>query len=191
MVRNRRIGSPPQSRQKPSQTRAQRKADQLNVWRLLAKLCLGLYILVLYLSFSFKWIPFIHPLADLQLRPLPLQDTPPLNLVPGRSIAQYWLSLRSDPLHHTSLLNLWGNILAFVPLGLVMPLTLAGNLAYLRSLLTGLLLTLSIELTQLLLAVGVWDIDDILLNLTGVFLGLVLSIPVKFFLVKKLNKSKP
>lgn len=187
MASTRRPSTSPRSGQKSSKGRAQQNPDKMRPWRMLLKLVVGLYLLVLYFTFTFKWIPVVHPLADLQLRPLPLQDTPPLNLVPFHSISRYWQGLKSDPFHHTSILNLWGNLLAFVPLGLFMPLSLSGNLAYLRSLLTGFLLTLSIELTQLVLAVGVWDIDDILLNLTGVVVGLILSVSLRFFLAKYLR----
>lgn len=188
MASNRRTSASPRSGQKLPKVRAPQNPDKFRPWRLLLKLLVGLYLLVLYFTFTFKWIPVVHPLADFQLKPLPLQDTPPLNLVLFHSISRYWQSLKNDPFHHASILNLWGNIVAFVPLGLLMPLSLAGNLAYLRSLLTGLLLTLSIELTQLVLAVGVWDIDDILLNLTGVLVGLILSVPLKFCLAKYIRE---
>lgn len=160
------------------------------VWQLVLKILLGLYIVLVYLAFTFKWIPLIHPLSALQLHPLPLQDTPPLNLIPFRSIARYWQGLQSSDLRQASLLNLGGNLLVFLPIGLLLPLSLSGNLPYLRSLLTGFLLTLSIELTQLLLAIGVWDIDDIFLNMLGLGLGLLCSVPLSFLINRKARRRR-
>lgn len=67
--------------------------------------------------------------------------------------------------------NLGGNVLCFMPFGFFVPLMAkqAG-----RWYLTGLLslyLSLLIELTQLFLKVGSFDVDDLLLNTAGGLLG--------------------
>lgn len=67
--------------------------------------------------------------------------------------------------------NLIGNILVFIPLGYLLPQL---NKAFKNIFLcmgTGLLLVLAIELFQLLTAFGSFDVDDILLNGLGIFIG--------------------
>ena len=67
--------------------------------------------------------------------------------------------------------NLFGNIILFLPFGIM--------LSYLYPvkrgkviLLYGFLTSIGIELTQLLLQIGVCDIDDVLLNVSGTAVGI-------------------
>ncbi len=69
--------------------------------------------------------------------------------------------------------NLVGNVLAFVPLGFMLPLLSEKLKKCLFCLGTGLFVVLAIELFQLWTAFGCFDVDDILLNGIGVWLGWV------------------
>ena len=83
------------------------------------------------------------------------------------------------------LLNLGGNIIAFIPLGTFMSYFFNGSRhTFIKTILIGLILTTLVEGIQLVTRVGICDVDDILLNFTGVVTGAVLA---KLF--RKKNKS--
>lgn len=67
--------------------------------------------------------------------------------------------------------NLFGNVLAFMPLGVLIPLTFPGMDHWWEVLLHSFWLSLCIELFQLISHFGVFDVDDILLNTIGGVLG--------------------
>lgn len=67
--------------------------------------------------------------------------------------------------------NLFGNILLFIPLGLLPPLlwSWAGKLW--KTLLLAAGIVAVVELLQMLLLVGTCDVDDLILNVTGAAIG--------------------
>ena len=74
------------------------------------------------------------------------------------------------------LLNLGGNIIAFIPLGTFMSYFFNGSRhTFIKTILIGLILTTLVEGIQLVTRVGICDVDDILLNFTGVVTGAVLA----------------
>lgn len=143
-----------------------------------------IYLILLFLLLIFKWVPFLHDLSELRLKPLPLTDQEPVNTHLLRSIRLDMQAISQAEYRLSSALNLWGNIFIFIPFGLLMPLFLPNELVYLRTILTGFLFILIIELIQLLFSIGVWDIDDIFLNLCGLIIGVILSLPLR----KKLKR---
>lgn len=91
----------------------------------------------------------------------------PANLIPFKTIF-YYLSGRNGFL--IAAINIIGNIIALVPLGLLMPFvfpTMNWKNTILLAIITGLL----IETTQAILHIGIFDIDDVLLNGLGVIIG--------------------
>lgn len=89
------------------------------------------------------------------------------NFVPFRTIRMY--IKYSDRLN--SFENLAGNILVFVPFGLMLPLVDKRKRNFLQTLINALTLVLGIELFQLFSAFGAFDVDDIILNCLGAALG--------------------
>lgn len=85
--------------------------------------------------------------------------------------------------------NLVGNIIAFIPLGYMMPRLhrIFENLFVCMA--TALLFILGIELFQLFSAFGIFDVDDILLNGLGVLTGYLCFLPIKS-LHKRKEKKK-
>jgi glycopeptide antibiotics resistance protein len=67
--------------------------------------------------------------------------------------------------------NILGNILAFAPFGFLLPLLNKKNRRFLLIAFLSLLFSLSVEVAQMLLKVGIFDVDDILLNSIGGILG--------------------
>ena len=71
-------------------------------------------------------------------------------------------------------LNLAGNVLAFVPFGLFLPLLVKRVRSFGKTVLLGFEFSLFVEILQLYSKVGSFDVDDILLNTTGVLIGYLL-----------------
>lgn len=92
------------------------------------------------------------------------------NIEPFREIRRYltyWevLGLRSV------LLNLAGNVIGFVPFGALLPLVARHVRKAWKVVVLGLEISALIEVSQLFLRVGCFDVDDIILNTFGAFLG--------------------
>jgi glycopeptide antibiotics resistance protein len=88
------------------------------------------------------------------------------------------------------ILNLAGNIIAFIPFGIMFP-KFHRHLHHLVVVaLCSFLLSLSIEVIQLFTRVGSFDVDDLLLNTMGGFLGYILLLIMEWLihLIKKGNK---
>jgi glycopeptide antibiotics resistance protein len=67
--------------------------------------------------------------------------------------------------------NLLGNIVVFMPFGLLFPLLTESGQNFFVMLLNAFLFVLGIEIFQLFSAFGAFDVDDILLNCLGAALG--------------------
>jgi glycopeptide antibiotics resistance protein len=70
--------------------------------------------------------------------------------------------------------NLLGNLLGFVPVGLLLPLLIPFFRKGIYVLLAGFFLSLGFEMMQLLFGLGIFDVDDIVLNTAGCFIGYVI-----------------
>lgn len=82
-------------------------------------------------------------------------------------------------------LNLGGNILGFIPMGIFLPSLFSKCKRAWVAILYGFELSLFIECLQLLFKVGSFDVDDIILNTLGVALGYFL-----FWLFKSFRRQK-
>ena len=100
-----------------------------------------------------------------------------LNPVPFRTIRLY-LRLLGQPgqpwLIRLARVNLLGNILLFIPLGLFPPLLHSALRRFWKTALLAAGIMTAVELLQMLLLVGTCDIDDLILNLLGASLGYLL-----------------
>lgn len=100
-----------------------------------------------------------------------------VNLVPFDTIKDY-LFLFAYGYMGTATINLIGNIIVLVPLGVLLVL-LNKNITFIKILMIGFGTTLAIETTQLVLSMSGWlsrsfDIDDIILNTLGVLIGFII-----------------
>ena len=77
--------------------------------------------------------------------------------------------------------NLLGNILLFIPLGFLLPLLVKRFRNIFLIVLVGFLLSVFYECTQLLTGIGIFDVDDMLLNTFGTLVGAVI-----FHILKKI-----
>ena len=85
--------------------------------------------------------------------------------------------------------NLFGNVLAFMPLGVLIPVSFPGIDRFWIVLLYSFWLSLCIELFQLVSHFGVFDVDDILLNTLGGVLGFLVFWAVRL-VYRKVRKDK-
>ena len=88
-----------------------------------------------------------------------------VHLRPGETSVSEWQFSHGFFWYH-----LLGNILWFVPFGLLLARTMRRPAAW-KALLIGAALSAGIEATQFLLGTGVCDIDDVLINALGTLLG--------------------
>lgn len=92
------------------------------------------------------------------------------NLVPFRTIWLY-LSPGTPVSLQARLINLLGNVAVFMPVGFLLPVVLRSCRRLLGLALWFLPFILLMETLQLVLRVGSFDVDDVLLNLLGVWAG--------------------
>lgn len=95
------------------------------------------------------------------------------NLIPLHEIRRFLVYRRQLGFAAVTL-NLVGNVLAFVPFGMFLPLLVKRVRSFGKTLLLGFEFSLFVEIVQLFSKVGSFDVDDILLNTLGVFIGYVL-----------------
>ncbi len=94
------------------------------------------------------------------------------NLVPFREIGRFLRHWQVIGLQMT-IVNLAGNVLCFVPFGLLIPYNFRNMIHPAGVTALSCLFSVAIETVQLLFQVGCFDVDDILLNtLGGLFGGL-------------------
>lgn len=82
------------------------------------------------------------------------------------------------------IVNIFGNIFAFAPFGFMIPSVNAKYNKFRDVLVLSFLLTLTIESLQLLLKVGIFDVDDLLMNTVGGLIGYVIFRICRKMLIK-------
>lgn len=146
----------------------------------IATFFLGVYSAFLVKVMVFKQIPVIK-VGQIMLNFGGTQDGQ-ANLIPFKTIFPYLLG-------HKGLIiagiNLIGNIALLVPLGFVLPF-LYRNLTWKNATIIGVASGLVIEVLQTVLHVGIFDIDDVILNALGFVLGYLMFV----FLTKWLREKK-
>lgn len=126
---------------------------------------LGIYIGILLKIMVFKQVDTIH-VGHMMFKFGGTQERP-ANLIPFSTIIPYLLG-RNGLL--IGALNIGGNILLLVPLGFLLPFIFS-KINWKKILLIAPLSGLCVELLQVYLHVGIFDIDDVILNGLGVILG--------------------
>ena len=101
------------------------------------------------------------------------QVTQQLNLVPFRTLRLFAHLLDSGVRAHIrmAVINLGGNVIMFIPLGLLLPKVFPKLSSLLRVLLTTAAIITVVEIIQLFTLVGSCDIDDLILNVAGAAIG--------------------
>ncbi|WP_066306867.1 VanZ family protein [Bacillus sp. FJAT-29814] len=131
------------------------RKESIHIHAFIIKMALSLYSLGLFI------LLFFRPAN---------QEYTEINLIPFRTIIHF-LSEQGNFL--IAFYNITANILLFIPYGIA-ALMLYKNLSKARRFLTPLVVILLIETAQHLTKRGSMDIDDLILNLLGVWLGYLL-----------------
>lgn len=135
-------------------------------------------LFVIYFILLIKVILFKYPLsmitsmmnnpnATLAVR---LQGS---NFIPFKTIIYYILGNEG---FRIAIANILGNIVAFIPLGFLLPIIFKKMRKLPKIILTSFSVSLLFEVIQLLIAIGSFDIDDILLNVFGSLIGYIFYI---------------
>lgn len=137
------------------------KGKASTVWRIV----LAAYSLLMI------WLLFFREGYD---PALPYMDQLKFNLTPFATISRYvqhltWAN-RQD-LWGSAAVNLLGNIIMFIPLGFLMPRVFRRLRKLWKTLLLCIGIIVAIELVQLVTLVGTCDVDDLILNVLGIYLG--------------------
>jgi len=133
--------------------------------RLVAVIILIAYSAILIKVMVFKDLPVIR-IGHLIFR-FGGTQAGPANLVPFKSILPYLLGERGFMI---ACINIIGNIVLLVPIGFLVPFVYR-NMTWKKSIILAVAAGLTIEGMQALLHVGIFDIDDIILNGLGVMVG--------------------
>ena len=113
------------------------------------------------------------------------QDGYVYNLTPLKEIKRFMKYIwDNDALGRAARLNIFGNIIAFIPFGIYLPYTSESKLGFISTFLYTFSLSLTIELVQLITKVGSCDVDDIILNALGGVIGYIL-----WYIYTKLRKK--
>lgn len=100
------------------------------------------------------------------------------NFVPFKTILNY---LSGEPTWIIAIRNVWGNIMLFIPFGIFIPL-LCRTFKWKSVLATAFVISATLEITQGIFRAGVFDVDDILLNILGVAIGYGVFVCIKVLL---------
>lgn len=95
------------------------------------------------------------------------------NLIPFKEIKRFW-KYRGILGFESVMVNLFGNVLVFVPFGIIQPFLNRQRRSFLLVTLLTLEFSLFIEVIQLITRKGCFDVDDLILNTLGGSLGYIL-----------------
>jgi glycopeptide antibiotics resistance protein len=133
--------------------------------RFLPSLLLLVYVGILVKVIVLKDVPMIR-VGPIMLNFGGTQNGDP-NYIPFKTIVPYLLG---DNGFLIGALNIGGNIAFLIPIGFLLPFAFA-QIDWKKSLAVAVLTGMSIEVTQVFLQIGIFDIDDVILNGLGVMVG--------------------
>ena len=127
---------------------------------------LGKILFVLYIIFVF----FFLLISEIYGRTGEMQEYH-YNLVLFKEIKRFWNYRKQLGIFATAT-NLLGNVLIFLPFGFFMAMA-SKYRSFLSTLVYSFALSLTVEISQLFMKVGCFDVDDLLLNTIGGMLGFI------------------
>ena len=127
---------------------------------------LGKILFVIYIIFVFYFLL----ISEVYGRTSEMQEYH-YNLVLFQEIKRFW-NYREQLGAFATVTNLFGNVLIFLPFGFFMPMA-SKYRSFLSTSFYSLALSLIVEISQLFMKVGCFDVDDLLLNTIGGILGFI------------------
>lgn len=130
----------------------------------------AIFLFVLYLILLLYFLFFSEDFGR-----MPTQHTEyQYNLTPFKEIMRFIL-YRREVGFSAFFINVFGNVIAFMPMGFFLPAVTGKELNGVQILLLCFLLSLSVETVQLLTRIGCFDVDDMILNTLGGWLGYLVN----------------
>lgn len=137
--------------------------------RIILKIIWWIYIIALFLFVILKFNGSISRIiTTIEHNSLP--DSINYNLIPFRSISVQLERISEGWARY----NLLGNIVPFIPFGFLLPLVFDKINTFWKVISVGFVVDLCFEVFQYLTKTGSFDVDDIILNMTGIILGYLL-----------------
>ena len=144
------------------------------------KILWWVYIALLFVFVVVKFKGSFYELSD-RVNTYSMQGSINYNLIPFRSmsaqierITQWW-----------ALKNLLGNIIPFIPFGFLLPITYKKFSSAISVFVIGLASILVIESFQFFTKLGSFDVDDIILNMTGIVCGYVIFLVTNRLFIRR------
>ena len=144
------------------------------------KILWWVYIALLFVFVVVKFKGSFYELSD-RVNTYSMQGSINYNLIPFRSmsaqierITQWW-----------ALKNLLGNIIPFIPFGFLLPITYKKFSSAISIFVIGLASILLIEIFQFFTKLGNFDVDDIILNMTGIVCGYVIFLVTNRLFIRR------
>lgn len=97
-----------------------------------------------------------------------------INLTPFETVGKYLNTLKNSEnghISHQAVINLGGNVIMFVPLGFFLPFNMEKTKGFGNCMTACLIIIMCVELIQLFTLLGSFDVDDLILNMAGVWIG--------------------
>ena len=156
------------------------KARSKRKIRLVGRILFFLYLLLLiYFLFFAEWYG----------RTAQVHGEPQYNLVPFLEIKRFWNYKEQIGVWNV-FLNLAGNVIGFIPYGFILPIIHPSFNRGRFVVFSGMVVSVLVEMMQLIGYVGSCDIDDVILNTTGAFLGYICFIICNRIRRRYYGKSK-
>ena len=130
--------------------------------------CGGIFLFILYMGMLVYFLFF----AESYGRAGEMAREYRYNLIPFVEIRRFWMD-REQVGNFAMILNIFGNVVGFVPFGYILPVINDRFRNWLLIVVSGFSLSLCVETAQLIFRVGSFDVDDLLLNTLGALLGYV------------------
>ena len=130
-------------------------------------------LLILYILFML-WLLFGQRMGFVVFDDYTEQLKRNINIIPFKTAAMYFKQIfvqntGISPAH--AVINFFGNIIMFIPLGFFLPLCLTKKLSFGRFICYIVIIIFSVEIIQFVTLLGSFDVDDIILNTLGSSVG--------------------
>lgn len=114
------------------------------------------------------------------------------NLIPFKTILGYIRAFKEGSMNlDIPIKNIFGNLFLFLPMGLYLPCLFKKLASFGKFILSILAILIAVEILQLFLRRGVFDIDDLILNILGAIIGFgIWKIKIMQNLLRKLYLIK-
>lgn len=137
---------------------------------------MGILLFVIYIIFLVYFLFFSEEYG----RAAETQRVYRYNLIPFVEIRRFWI-YREQLGTFAVFSNIFGNVIGFLPFGFILPVIFRRMNSGFLICVSGFILSLTVEVIQLVTKVGCFDVDDMILNTLGATLGYVLFSSVIIF----------